>query len=141
VAEAGDRVARTLVRRQAHEIVTQHLVTANRLGLRDAPHALVLGGGVLRARHPLLHEQVVAGVRATSPYAAISVLAQAPVAGAALMALDALGTSATAEPGLREEIRRADPDGLAPLGGNRALEVGVEVTESNSSSMRRGPAT
>jgi N-acetylglucosamine kinase-like BadF-type ATPase len=141
VAEAGDRVARTLVRRQAHEIVTQHRVTADRLGLRDAPHALVLGGGVLRARHPLLHEQVVAGVRATSSYAAISVLAQAPVAGAALMALDALGTSATAEPGLREEIRRADPDGLAPLGGNRALEVGVEVTESNSSSMRRGPAT
>src|SRR4051812_24430608 len=59
VADAGDPVACALVRRQADEIVGQHRVTADRLGLRHVPHALVLGGGVLRARHRLLHDQIV----------------------------------------------------------------------------------
>ena len=92
VAATGDQVAGGLIRRQVDEILAQHRVTADRLGLRAAPHALVLGGGVLRAQHPDLHDQVVAGARAQAPQVEISVLTAPPVVGAALLAVDALGT-------------------------------------------------
>jgi N-acetylglucosamine kinase-like BadF-type ATPase len=106
VAATGDAVAGGLIRRQAEEIVVQHRVAAGRLGLLDAPHALVLGGGVLRARHRMLHDQVVAGVRAQAPHADISVLDAPPVEGAALLALDAVGTAGRAEPRLRAAMTR-----------------------------------
>jgi N-acetylglucosamine kinase-like BadF-type ATPase len=106
VAASGDPVASSLVRRQADEILAQHRVAADRLGLRQSPHALVLGGGVLRARHAQLHDQVVAGAHAQAPYVRISVVTSAPVVGAALLALDELGMSARSEAGLRAAMSR-----------------------------------
>jgi N-acetylglucosamine kinase-like BadF-type ATPase len=106
VAATGDPVASALVRRQVEEILAQHRVTADRLGLRQSPHALVLGGGVLRARHPQLHDQVVAGARGQAPLVQISVVTSAPVVGAALLAVDALGTSVRSEPALRAAMNR-----------------------------------
>jgi N-acetylglucosamine kinase-like BadF-type ATPase len=117
VAATGDEVASELVARQAEEILVQHRVAADRLGLLDRPHALVLGGGVLQAHHPQLHDQVVAGARAQAPMVEISVLTTPPVAGAALLALDALGTSPTAEPTLRAALTHHHPaasNGAAP---------------------------
>jgi N-acetylglucosamine kinase-like BadF-type ATPase len=109
VAAAGDEVAEALVARQAREIVGQHRVAATRLALLDKPHDLVLGGGVLQARHPQLHNQIVAGTRAQAPLVEIRVLDAPPVSGAALLALDALGTTPAAEPLLRAEIRHHRP--------------------------------
>ncbi|HEX5204618.1 N-acetylglucosamine kinase [Paractinoplanes rhizophilus] len=109
VAAAGDEVAAALIDRQAAEILAQHRVAAGRLGLLDRPHALVLGGGVLRARHPQLHDQVVAGARAQAPLVEITVLESPPVVGAALLALDALGLATAAEPTLRAEIAARRP--------------------------------
>jgi N-acetylglucosamine kinase-like BadF-type ATPase len=114
VAAAGDPVASGLVRRQAEEIVAQHRVAAERLGLLRSPHALVLGGGVLRAGHPQLQSQVAAGARAQAPYVQISVVTAAPVVGAALLALDALG-SAGAEPALRAALDRTAVTASASL--------------------------
>ncbi|MEV6598782.1 BadF/BadG/BcrA/BcrD ATPase family protein [Actinoplanes sp. NPDC051346] len=113
VAAAGDTVATGLVRRQAHEVVAQHRVAASRLGLLDAPHALVLGGGVLRARHPVLHQLVVAGARRQAPQVEISVPESPPALGAALLALDALGATAAAAARLRTAMRTAVPGGFA----------------------------
>ncbi|GAB1694829.1 N-acetylglucosamine kinase [Krasilnikovia sp. M28-CT-15] len=90
VAAAGDPVALGLIRRQSDEILAQHRVAAARLGLTDAPHALVLGGGVLRARHPVLHERILAGARAQASRVEVTVVADPPVVGAALLALDTL---------------------------------------------------
>jgi N-acetylglucosamine kinase-like BadF-type ATPase len=104
VAAGGDAVAGALIRRQADEILAQHRVAAGRLDLLASPHALVLGGGVLQARHPQLHDQVVEGARDLAPKVEISVLDTPPVVGAALLALDALGTAAKAE-----QLIRADP--------------------------------
>jgi N-acetylglucosamine kinase-like BadF-type ATPase len=125
-AAAGDPVASGLVRRQADEILAQHRVAAERLGLLRSPHALVLGGGVLRAGHPQLLEQVAAGARAQAPYVEISVVTAAPVVGAALLALDELG-AADAEPALRAALDRTPvtvvPASPAPAGvrsGERA---------------------
>ena len=109
VAATGDEVASALIDRQAGEILAQYRVAGGRLGLLDRPHALVLGGGVLRARHPQLHDQVVAGALDLSPYVKVTVLESPPVAGAALLALDALGLSAAAESTLRAEIAARPP--------------------------------
>jgi len=109
VAATGDEVASALVERQAGEILAQYRVAAGRLGLLDRAHALVLGGGVLRARHPQLHDQVVAGALTLSPYVEVTVLDAPPVAGAALLAMDALGLSAAAESTLRAQIATRSP--------------------------------
>jgi N-acetylglucosamine kinase-like BadF-type ATPase len=109
VATAGDRVAGKLIRRQAVEILAQHRVAATRLRLLDARHALVLGGGVLTARHPVLHDQVLDGARATAPLVEIGVLSTPPAVGAALLALDALGAAQAAEGTLRAAMATAGP--------------------------------
>ncbi|ROP33955.1 N-acetylglucosamine kinase [Couchioplanes caeruleus] len=114
VATAGDAVAVGLIRRQAHEVVVQHRVAATRLGLREAPHTLVLGGGVLRARHPVLHRLVVAGVRRQAPRVEISVPESPPALGAGLLALDALGSSPAAKERLRAEMTSASPTRAVP---------------------------
>ncbi|GAB1643449.1 N-acetylglucosamine kinase [Krasilnikovia sp. MM14-A1259] len=113
IAAVGDPVAVRLVQRQADEILAQHRVAAGRLGLIAAPHALVLGGGVLRARHPVLHERIVAGARAEAPRAEVSVVTDPPVAGAALLALDALTGGPTPGP-VEHAVRTAIRGAAAP---------------------------
>jgi N-acetylglucosamine kinase-like BadF-type ATPase len=88
VAAEGDEVARRVVRRQVDEILALVRVAADRLDLLTRPHAVVLGGGVMTARHPILHEAVVAGVALLAPEATVTVTAEPPVTGAALLALD-----------------------------------------------------
>ena len=79
-------------------------MAAGRLGLLSSRHALVLGGSVLRARHPQLHDQVVSGARSQAPEVEISVPQAPPITGAALLALDALGLEAGAEERLRAAV-------------------------------------
>lgn len=100
-AEEGDEVAKRVVSRQADEIAGLVQVAAGRLGLLDGPYAVVFGGGVLAARHPLLNDAAAARIRAHSPHAAISIVADRPITGAALLALDALGGTPSAAARLR----------------------------------------
>lgn len=110
VAAGGDEVARTVVARQAREVVTLATVAAGRLDLLHRRHAVVLAGGVLTARHPLLHDAVIDGLRTAAPGCRPVVLADPPVAGAALLALDAYGPPAAGlEAGLRAAVRAALP--------------------------------
>jgi len=113
VAASGDPVATGVVREQADEILALHRVAAVRLGLLDRRHAVVLGGGVMRARHAMLHDAVLAGIRAAAPLAEVTVVWDPPVTGAALLALDALGAAPDAEPHLREALRRPPAAGAA----------------------------
>ncbi|RQW87853.1 ATPase [Micromonospora globispora] len=103
-AAAGDQVAARVVARQAAEIVSLVRVAAGRLGLLETTYGVVLGGSVLAARHPLLHDAVTAGIQAYSPRADITVVAQRPVIGAALLALDALDASPAAAVRLRAAL-------------------------------------
>ena len=83
-------------------------VAARRLGLLDKAFTAVLGGGVLAARHPLLHDAVVAGIQSAAPKTTISIVADPPVAGAALLALDAFGgTGQEIEAAVRAAVRAA----------------------------------
>jgi N-acetylglucosamine kinase-like BadF-type ATPase len=109
VADDGDAVARTVVARQADEIVAMARVAAARLGLLGAAHGVVLGGGVLRARHALLHGAVLAGIRRQAPLATVEVVTDPPVVGAALLAMEGLDPPTSAEAALRTALRR-EPD-------------------------------
>jgi N-acetylglucosamine kinase-like BadF-type ATPase len=87
-AEASDTVARRVVSRLADEVATLGSVALGRLDLLDAPADVVLGGGVLAARRPLLMDAVTARYASRAPHARLRVPEDPPLLGAALLALD-----------------------------------------------------
>ncbi|MER7753176.1 BadF/BadG/BcrA/BcrD ATPase family protein [Kitasatospora sp. NPDC097643] len=102
VAEAGDEVALELIDRQADEIVRLAVVALRRLELMDSPTPVVLGGGVLASRQPLLLDNLTARLAAAAPLAQPRVVVAPPVLGAALLGLDHLGAGAAAQARLRQ---------------------------------------
>ncbi|GFE16912.1 kinase [Streptomyces glebosus] len=102
-ATAGDRVARTLVTRQAEEIALLARVALERLGLLDEPTPVILGGGILTARHPVLHHHLTQLLTDHAPKALPHVVTAPPVLGAALDTLDRAGAKA----GAYGRVRRA----------------------------------
>ncbi|WP_438487937.1 N-acetylglucosamine kinase [Streptomyces sp. S186] len=88
VAADGDTVARSLVARQAEEIALMASVALQRLGLLTEPTPVILGGGILAARHPLLQDHVTELLAARAPKAVPHLVTAPPVLGAALDALD-----------------------------------------------------
>jgi N-acetylglucosamine kinase-like BadF-type ATPase len=104
VAEAGDAVAARVVAKQANEIVVMARIAAERLGLLDRPHSIVLGGGVLTARRSSLDAAVLAGLAAVAPRASVTFATDRPIAGAALLALDHWGAI---DPATEDALRRA----------------------------------
>jgi N-acetylglucosamine kinase-like BadF-type ATPase len=100
-ARAGDPVARSIVVRQGEEVALLAIAALRRLGLVASPATVVLGGGVLRSRDPLLHDTIRARLADATPLAEITVVTDPPVVGAALLGLDALGTTPGAEGRLR----------------------------------------
>jgi len=101
VAEAGDRVARRIVRRQAAEVVALAVAGLRRLGVLREPIDVVLGGGVLTAGHPLLMGEIHRRLGRDAPLARARVVTAPPVLGAALLALDRIGAPADAQARLR----------------------------------------
>jgi len=109
VAEAGDPVAARVVAKQAREIIAMARVAGERLQLAGQPHTIVLGGGVLAAKRPLLHDAVTRGLAAVAPLGVIEIAHDRPVAGAALLALDAWGpVTADVDARIRAAVREAD---------------------------------
>ncbi|MDF3291255.1 N-acetylglucosamine kinase [Streptomyces silvisoli] len=102
VAAEGDPVAVRIVRRQADEVVALASVALDRLGLLAEEAAVVLGGGVLAARHPLLMDSIADRLAAAAPKAVPRVVTAPPVLGAALLGLDRLAAS----DGVRARLRR-----------------------------------
>ena len=100
-ARAGDSVARSIVVRQGEEVALLAIAALRRLGLVTVPATVVLGGGVLRGRDPLLHDTIRDRLAEATPLARITVVTDPPVVGAALLGLDALGTTPGAEGRLR----------------------------------------
>ena len=86
-ARSGDQIAAAVVQRQAQEICLMALTAMRRLGLGTAP--VVLGGGVLEARDPLLSAEVDRRLAAAGCGPG-QVVDAPPVTGAALLGLDFL---------------------------------------------------
>jgi N-acetylglucosamine kinase-like BadF-type ATPase len=108
VAGQGDQVAIDLVREQAAEIAAMAKVAILGLQLADHDCEVVLGGGVLAARNPLLMADVTARLEQVCPKVRIVVPVQPPVVGAALLGIAALaGTPGWQQPLQEEAIRNA----------------------------------
>jgi len=96
-----DAVAAALVQRQAEEICAMALAVMRRLSLTGLATPVVLGGGILAGRDPVLTAAVIEGIKAEAPDAAVRITDVPPVAGAALLGLDHLGAGTEAERRLR----------------------------------------
>ncbi|NUR86595.1 MAG: ATPase, partial [Nonomuraea sp.] len=92
----GDPIALELVERMADEVTAMARVCVERLGLQATATEVVLGGGVLRARDPLLMKLVRERLAGCLPYAVPVVADLAPIVGAALSGLDQVGAGAEA---------------------------------------------
>ncbi|MFF2409109.1 N-acetylglucosamine kinase [Streptomyces sp. NPDC058092] len=100
-AAAGDPVAGALVDRLAEEVVAMASVALGRLDLLDEEAPVVLGGSVLAARHPRLDGRIAELLAVRAPKAAVRVVTEPPVLGAALLGLDHTGAAA----GVHERLR------------------------------------
>jgi N-acetylglucosamine kinase-like BadF-type ATPase len=89
-AAEGDEVARALVDRLADEVVAMATVALTRLDLLAEETPVLLGGGVLAARHPQLDDRIRELLSAQAPKAVPQVISSRPVLGAALLGLDHL---------------------------------------------------
>jgi N-acetylglucosamine kinase-like BadF-type ATPase len=113
VAAARDAIARGIVERQADEVAALGTVALRRLDLLGTPVEVVLGGGVLSARHPVLMAEIERRYAERAPAALLVVTDVPPITGAALLGLDHLGATDAAKARLRTRFagRRSDVTG------------------------------
>lgn len=90
-AEAGDAVARRIVREHGQALGNFAMVAAQRVGIEGAPFTLVLAGGVLRHPSSVLPEAIIERVRETSPDIRPTRSRFEPVIGVLFTALEAAG--------------------------------------------------
>ena len=100
-ADDGDPVATAVVSRLADEISVMAITAMRRLGLTGLATPVVLGGGVITARNPLLMSGITTQLAAAAPAAEVRVIDVPPVAGAALLGLDQVSASPAAAGALR----------------------------------------
>jgi N-acetylglucosamine kinase-like BadF-type ATPase len=86
-----DAVAAGIVARLADEVVALASTALRRLDLSSAEPEIVLGGGVLRTASAPMLERISRGIHETAPAAELVVVRSAPVLGAILLGLDAVG--------------------------------------------------
>ncbi|MGW2170223.1 N-acetylglucosamine kinase [Streptomyces sp. NPDC001705] len=103
-AAAGDPLARSVVDRQADEVVAMATVALTRLDLLSEQAPVLLGGSVLAARHPQLDDRIRELLAARAPKAVPTVVTARPVLGAALLGLDRVGAAAGARARVRERF-------------------------------------
>jgi N-acetylglucosamine kinase-like BadF-type ATPase len=107
-AADGDAEAQAATGLLADEVVAMATAIIGRLGVADREVEVVLGGGIFDSPHPGFADRVEAGVRQRAPQARFRRLDAAPVLGAALLGLDAIGAPDAARARLRS---------TAPAGG------------------------
>ncbi|MXM61901.1 ATPase [Streptomyces sp. HUCO-GS316] len=90
-AADGDPVARAIVDRLADEVAAMATVALARLDLLEEETPVLLGGGVLAARHPQLDDRIREVLAVRAPKAVPRVVTARPVLGAALLGLDRVG--------------------------------------------------
>ncbi|MFI7415169.1 N-acetylglucosamine kinase [Streptomyces sp. NPDC049627] len=103
-AADGDPVARAVVDRLADEVVTMATVALTRLDLLEEETPVLLGGGVLAARHPQLTDGIQSLLTSHAPKAVPKVVTASPVLGAALLGLDATGAPTETHTRLRQHF-------------------------------------
>jgi N-acetylglucosamine kinase-like BadF-type ATPase len=87
-AAEGDAVARSILDRQADELVLMASAIIRQLSLTRRRPDVVLAGGVFQATDPVFEKRIRDGIVAVAPGATVHRTTAAPVLGAALLALD-----------------------------------------------------
>lgn len=100
----GDEVARGIVTTLAQEVVTMARAALARLDMLTTPSVVVLGGGVLASRDPVLLAEIDARLAVAAPHARAVVTEVSPVVGAALLGLDRMGADSAAKQTLRAQL-------------------------------------
>ncbi len=114
-AAEGDRPATAAADLLADEVTAMATAAIARLGVEGEEVEVVLGGGIFDNLYAGFTDRVKHGVRAIAPRAVFCRLDGPPVLGAALLGLDALGTSGESEGSLRAAAaRRATLDAASP---------------------------
>ncbi|MET9829143.1 BadF/BadG/BcrA/BcrD ATPase family protein [Streptomyces sp. NPDC006385] len=103
-AAAGDPIARDIVDRLADEVVTMATVALTRLDLLKEETPVLLGGGVLAARHAQLTDRIHDLLTTRAPKAVPRLVTASPVLGAALLGLDAIEAPTAAHTRLRQHF-------------------------------------
>jgi N-acetylglucosamine kinase-like BadF-type ATPase len=94
-ATDGDQAAVSLVERQGEEISLMILAAQRQLSLSPAdPMPVILGGGLLQARNPLLTQTITRRLASAIPGATPRIVDTPPIVGAALLGLDHLAAAA-----------------------------------------------
>jgi N-acetylglucosamine kinase-like BadF-type ATPase len=101
-AAPDDEAARLIVDRLVSEVCAFARAAAARLALAEAE--VVLGGGLMRSASDALVAQIAAGL---PPGLAVKRTGSHPIVGAALLALDELGTGREAQLRVREQLAGA----------------------------------
>lgn len=115
-AMEGDAVARSIVDRQADEVVTMAGTAIKRLRMTKLDVEVVLGGGIFRNHDRRFFERIDEGLRALAPSATAKVLTAAPVIGAAMLGFDRIGASSASHARARRDLTH---DRLTPDTGSR----------------------
>jgi N-acetylglucosamine kinase-like BadF-type ATPase len=93
-ASEGDAVARSILDRQADELVSMAGAIIGQLSLARRRPDVVLAGGVFAGRDPLFESRIREGIEALAPGARVHRAEAVPVLGAALLGLDELPQAA-----------------------------------------------
>ncbi len=109
-ADGGDAAAAGAAALLADEVAVMITAMVGRLGVGGEEVEVVLGGGVFDSHFAGFAERVEARVLAAAPKARFRRLDSAPVLGAALLGLDAVGAPAGAGERLRTVAPRADTE-------------------------------
>jgi N-acetylglucosamine kinase-like BadF-type ATPase len=104
---AHDPIAAGIVARLGREIVTLVRVALERLGLKDAPVEVVVGGGLVHSGDTRLIGAIERGLAEVAPAANLRPTSSPPVVGAALLGLDQLQATPAAQARARRELGAA----------------------------------
>lgn len=110
-AAEGDGVARSIVERQADEVVTMATTAIRRLRMARLDVDVVLGGGIFRNGFVPFFTRIEQGIATVARHATVKVLTAPPVVGAALLGLDRISASRVATMRLREALTHETLDG------------------------------
>lgn len=113
-AADGDAVARSIVDRQADEVVAMAGAAIRRLRMAKLDVHVVLGGGIFRNGFPPFFTRIEDGLRQIAPAASLTVLTAPPVIGAVLLGLDRSGASTRAKERVRDALLRTPPAAVDP---------------------------
>ena len=108
-AAAGDGPARSIIDRQADEVVTMAATAIRRLRMTKLDVDVVLGGGIFRNNDEAFLSRIRERLRTVAPQAQVGVLTAPPVVGSALIGLDQAGASRAAQARIRTALTHERP--------------------------------